>query len=30
VNRFWFYAGQLALGYGSGTDFGVMFLSNED
>jgi len=30
VNRFWFYAGQLALSYGSETDFGVMFLSNED
>jgi heat shock protein HslJ len=30
VNRLWFYAGQLALGYGSGTDFGVMFLDRED
>ena len=30
VNRFWFHAGQLALGYGSGMDFGVLFLSKED
>ena len=30
VNRFWFHAGQLALAYGEGVAFGVMFLSKED
>lgn len=30
VNRFWFHAGQLALAYDEGVDFGVMFLSKED
>ena len=30
VNRFWFHAGQLALDYGEGTDFGVMFLTREE
>lgn len=30
VNRFWFHAGQLALSYGEGAHFGVMFLTRED
>ncbi len=30
VQRFWFHAGELALGYGSGADFGVMFFSQEN
>ena len=30
VNRFWFHAGQLALGYGEGSDFEVLFLVREE
>lgn len=30
VERFWFHAGQLALAYGDGGDFGVLFLARED
>ena len=30
VNRFWFHAGQLALAYGEGGDFGVLFLVREE
>jgi len=30
VERFWFHAGQLALAYGEGSDFGVLFLAREE
>lgn len=30
VHHFWFHAGQLALDYGEGADFGVMFLQREE
>ena len=30
VDRFWFHAGQLALTYGEGNDFGVLFLVREE
>jgi len=30
VKRFWFHAGQLALDYGTGEQFGVMFLDREN
>jgi len=30
VNRFWFLAGQLALDYGGGDDYGVMYLEREE
>jgi len=30
VNRFWFHAGQLALAYGDGEEFGVLFFAREE
>jgi len=30
INRFWFHAGQLALEYGEGKEFGVLFLVREE